>query len=158
VEALERLEHAVIGAVDALQKVQISGVVTEVTPASGLSQFLKLGDAVSLAGENRLQIGEVVRINATGATVKPFDAKIGTGLGAPAFKIGPLRLAPDPSWKGRVINALAGAIDGGSPLIAGERIVPIDAEPPPSMRRARVRKPLVTGIRVIDFFAPLCAG
>jgi flagellum-specific ATP synthase len=162
VNALERLERALAVATDTLPKMQISGLITEVTPAlyrvSGLSQFLKLGDAVSLLGDHRLQMGEVVRIDATAATVKPFDARIGTGLGAPAYKIGALRLAPDPSWKGRVINALAAAIDGGSPLLAGERVVPIDAEPPASMKRTRVKKPLTSGVRVIDLFTPICAG
>jgi flagellum-specific ATP synthase len=160
--ALDRLERAVLAAKDTLQKVQVSGVVTEVTSAyyrvSGLSRFLKLGDAVSLLGDHRLQMGEVVRIDATAATVKPYEARIDTGLGAPAYRIGPLRLAPDASWKGRVLNALATAIDGGPPLLAGEQVVPIDAEPPPSMKRARVKRPLISGVRVMDFFCPICAG
>ena len=33
-----------------------------------------------------------------------------------------------------------------------------EADPPPAMKRARVRKPLRTGVRVIDLFAPICAG
>ena len=34
----------------------------------------------------------------------------------------------------------------------------LDAEPPPALKRARVREPIKTGIRVIDLFTPLCAG
>jgi flagellum-specific ATP synthase len=36
--------------------------------------------------------------------------------------------------------------------------LPLDAEPPPALRRARVRTPIKTGIRVIDLFTPMCAG
>jgi len=36
--------------------------------------------------------------------------------------------------------------------------MPIDAEPPGAMRRARVTEKIATGIRAIDVFTPLCAG
>jgi flagellum-specific ATP synthase len=36
--------------------------------------------------------------------------------------------------------------------------MPLDAEPPAALQRARVTRPIKTGIRVIDFFSPLCAG
>ena len=36
--------------------------------------------------------------------------------------------------------------------------MPLDAEPPPALKRSRVRKPIKSGIRIIDFFTPLCAG
>jgi flagellum-specific ATP synthase len=70
----------------------------------------------------------------------------------------PLSFAPDPSWKGRVINALGAPLDGGAPLVPGSRTVSAEAEPPPAMKRARVHKPLRTGVRVIDLFAPICSG
>ena len=34
----------------------------------------------------------------------------------------------------------------------------IHAEPPAAMTRERVKKPIKSGVRVIDFFTPLCAG
>ncbi len=57
-----------------------------------------------------------------------------------------------------MIDALGRPLDDIGALQAGERAMPLDAEPPPAMRRARVREPIKTGIRVIDLFTPLCAG
>jgi flagellum-specific ATP synthase len=70
----------------------------------------------------------------------------------------PLSFAPDPTWKGRVINALGVALDGKGALIRGSRAVSAESAAPPAMQRARVQKPLRTGVRVIDLFAPICAG
>jgi len=80
------------------------------------------------------------------------------GIGTPAFRIGPLSLAPAPGWKGRVIDALGRPLDGGVPLPDGPCRMPLDAEPPPAMTRARVERPLKTGVRVVDIFTPLCEG
>ncbi len=142
--------------------VRISGVVTEVSPSharvAGLSPFLKLGDCVSFCADGSTHRAEVVRIDAQGASVKAFELDTLTRLGAKVTREGPLRLAPHSSWKGRVINALGAPIDGAGPLRQGERAVQIDAAPPPAMRRARIVKPLRTGIRVLDLFTPICAG
>ena len=142
--------------------VRISGVVTEVSPSharvAGLSPFLKLGDCVSFCADESTHRAEVVRIDAQGASVKAFELDTLTRLGAKVTRVGPLRLAPHSSWKGRVINALGVPIDGAGPLRQGERAVQIDAAPPPAMRRARIVRPLRTGIRVLDLFTPICAG
>jgi flagellum-specific ATP synthase len=160
--ALGALEQAITSAAAGLPKVRIGGVVTEVTPAycrvSGLSQFLKLGECVDLATGNRPQLGEVVRIDETGATVKLFEVTSNAGLATLAWRRGPLAINPHASWKGRIINALGAPIDGAGPMQKGERAILTDREPPPPMRRQRVRTPLPTGVRVVDLFTPLCAG
>ena len=142
---------------------RIGGIITQVTPASfrvsGLSLHVKLGQCVSIpSSSGASQIGEVVRIDEGGATVKPFDANLRTGIGDTVWQAGELSLRPHTSWKGRVINALGGPIDGLGPLAEGERSFPFDAEPPSAMSRTRVRTPLKTGVRVLDLFTPLCAG
>ncbi len=161
-QALELLQREVAEAELRLDPVRIGGVITEVGPSSyrvsGLSRHLKLGDVVSIAGAERASPGEVVRIDVNGATVKSFDAKVDAGIGSLAFRSRAMRLKPHRSWKGRVVNALGLPVDGLGPLLEGPRSVPIDAEPPPAMRRDRVRRPMKSGIRVIDFFTPLCAG
>jgi flagellum-specific ATP synthase len=160
--ALLRLEQTLRSAAEELPKIRIGGPVTEVTPSyyrvSGLSRFVKLGECVRFGNEGRDQLGEVVRIDADGTTVKTFEPNSEVGLGAIAYRIGGLRLMPHASWKGRVINALAAPIDAKGPLCPGEHVVPIEAPPPPAMRRSRVTKPLKSGIKVIDLFMPLCAG
>jgi flagellum-specific ATP synthase len=67
-------------------------------------------------------------------------------------------LFPHGSWKGRVINALGRPIDNAESLASGERGVPVDGLPPSAMRRERVRKPVRTGVRIVDIFTPLCMG
>ena len=160
--ALSRLRKAIETAGEELHPLQIGGRITEVAPShysvSGLSRFLKLGECVSFAVEGRQEIGEVVRLEATRAIVKPFDATLDVGLGTAVYRLGRLSLAPHPSWKGRVINALGAPLDGLGPLVRGERELASDASPPTAMRRSRVKVPMRTGVRVIDLFTPLCAG
>ena len=160
--ALALLEQRVAHAASALPFVRVGGTVTHVTPAyvqvSGLSQHLKLGDCIAFGAGARPALGEVVRIDDGGATIKPFDASLKIGPGEAAWLHGDQTLRPDVSWKGRVLNALGIAIDGQGPLREGARAYAFDAEPPSAMRRQRVRAPLKTGVRVMDLFTPLCAG
>ena len=160
--ALEQLQREVLEADLRLDPLRVGGTITEVGPSAfrvaGLSRHLKLGDVVSIAGAERDSPGEVVKIDSAGVTVKSFDARVDAGVGGLAFKARPLRLKPHRSWKGRVLNALGAPVDGKGPLVEGPRSVPIDAEPPAAMKRERVKAPMKSGVRVIDFFTPLCAG
>ncbi|MGO9391334.1 flagellar protein export ATPase FliI [Rhodoblastus sp.] len=161
-QALEQLQRDVQEADLRLDPVRIGGVITEVGPSAyrvaGLSHYLKLGDVVCIDSSGRASPGEVVKIDLSGLTVKSFDTRVEAGVGNPAFRARPMRLKPHRSWKGRVVNALGAPVDGLGPMIEGPRSVPIDAEPPAAMRRERVRRPMKSGIRVVDFFTPLCAG
>jgi flagellum-specific ATP synthase len=158
---LEALDWSLTSA-SALPKIKVGGIVTAVTPGycrvSGLSQFVKLGECVRLVSGESSQLGEVVRIDEAGATIKTFDPVIDAGLGTKAWRQGPVMIHPDRSWKGRIINALGHPIDDNGPLTAGGRPVSTEREPPAPMRRARVTLPVRTGVRVIDLFTPLCAG
>ncbi|MGO9133190.1 MAG: flagellar protein export ATPase FliI [Methylovirgula sp.] len=160
--ALTQLDQAVNYGLEELTRLRISGTVTEVTPAyyrlAGLSHFLKLGECVGINHAGTTQLAEVVRIDAAGSTVKTFEAQIAAGIGDPVFRIGPLHVAPDVSWKGRVIDALSRPIDAKGPLRRGEHARPIEAQPPAALKRARVKTPVKTGVRVIDLFMPICAG
>jgi flagellum-specific ATP synthase len=159
---LQRLAQAIGSAAAVQPTVRVGGMVTEVTPAfcrvSGLSHFLKLGETVSLTNGLRSQLGEVVRIDEHGATIKPFDVAINAGLGTAAWRQGLVSINPHPSWKGRTLDALGNPIDGAGPLTHGDRPVSTEREPPPPMRRRRVNTPIKTGVRVIDLFTPMCAG
>nr|WP_246206214.1 flagellar protein export ATPase FliI [Propylenella binzhouense] len=141
--------------------VRASGLVTEVTPThfriAGLSHFLKLGECIALS-EGGQAIGEVIRIDPAAATVKPYADLIEIGPGTRVHRLGPLAIAPDASWKGRVIDALCRPIDEGGPLAAGTVERTVDAPPPPAIRRARAKEPVATGVRVLDLFTPICKG
>ncbi len=162
VNAIERLERAMEAGRRDLPLVRIGGPVREVTASAarvaGVSAFVRLGDRMGFSADGRMQIGEVVRVDAAGATVKPFESRIEAGIGSLAHCIGPAQLRPDPRWKGRVIDALGRPVDGLGPLAEGSGSVPLDADPPAAMTRARVKTPLPTGVRAVDLFTPLCAG
>lgn len=160
--ALRQLEWALLELQQNTPLASVSGAISEIAPThfrvSGLSRFVRLGELIGVNTGQRPQIGEVVRIDSDGIVAKPFDRLFAGGLGSVAYRMPPLSFAPDPSWKGRVINSLGAPLDGGAPLIPGSRAVSVEAEPPPAMKRARVHKPLRTGVRVVDLFAPICAG
>ncbi len=159
---LDRLERRVAWGLRNLQAARVTGLVTEVSISNyrvaGLSRFLKLGECVGVDVGGRAQIGEVVKIDDQSATLKPFDARCDAVIGARAYRTENLSLSPDSSWKGRVIDALGRPLDGGGDLAYGDHPAPLDAEPPPALRRARVATPIRTGVRVVDLFTPLCLG
>jgi flagellum-specific ATP synthase len=160
--ALDRLDSAVATLHANQPLVRAGGIVTEVAPAyfrvTGLSQFLKLGECVELHAGAGLQLGEVVRIDAAGATIKPFEARMEAGLSTAAWRRGIVSVRPHTSWKGRVINALGEAIDGMGLLQPGPHALSADREAPSPMRRQRIQTAMKTGVRAIDLMTPLCAG
>ena len=160
--ALEQLDIALHAALRTAPLSRVSGVVTEIAIShyrvAGLSRFVRLGECVSVEVGDRLQIGEVVRIENEAITLKPFDARCDAAIGARAYRAESLSLWPHESWKGRVLDALGRPLDDGGPLTPGDKPMPLDAEPPPALKRARVKKGIKTGIRLIDLFTPMCAG
>ena len=159
---LQRLESAISHGMRALPFARVSGVVTEIATShyrvAGLSRFVRLGECVKVETADREQIGEVVRIEDSAITLKPFDARCDAAIGARAIRAESLALCPHESWKGRVIDALGRPMDEQGELTSGDKPMPLDAEPPPALKRARVKKPIKTSIRVIDLFTPICAG
>jgi len=107
---LERFEQRVARGLRTLPLAQVSGLVVEVSMShyrvAGLSRFLKLGESVGVDVGDRVEIGEVVRIDDSSATLKPFDTRSDVTIGARAFRAETLSLSPHGSWKGRVIDAL----------------------------------------------------
>jgi flagellum-specific ATP synthase len=128
---------------------------------AGLSPLVALGDLVRFEGAEAGSpdgFGEVVRIDPQEALVKPFAREGGAALGARCWRVGPHRLAPDLSWKGRVVDAFGRPVDGGPPLIPGPLRRPTAGDPPAPLGRARVGGRLATGVRALDIFTPMVAG
>src|SRR5688572_433527 len=161
-DALALLAGRVSAASATQPLVQVGGTVTQVTPAfccvSGLSPFVKLGDRVSLGAGDRVQLGEVIRLDETRVTIKTFDEPIAAGLGARAWRSGPAVLNPDPCWKGHIFNALGAPIGDDTAVLHGDRPVYPDRGAPAPLRRQRITTPLKTGVRVVDLFTPICFG
>ena len=111
----------------------VGGLVAEVAPShcriAGLSQLVKLGECVELEDNGRRLLAEVVRIEASGVAVKPFESTVQAGLGQKAWRRGFVTIKPHVGWKGRTINALGAPIDGAGPLPQGPRTVSTEREP-----------------------------
>jgi flagellum-specific ATP synthase len=142
--------------------VRIGGRIVQASATSyrvaGLSGHLMIGDSVEFEREDRRFLAQVVNIDAATITIEPFDQAVSVGLGHPIWARGPMTLASDDSWKGRVIDALAQPIDGRGSLKQGPMQRNIDSVAPAPLHRRRVEQPLTTGVRVIDLFTPICAG
>ncbi|TSE02263.1 flagellar protein export ATPase FliI [Mesorhizobium intechi] len=137
------------------------GLVTEVTSTHykvrGLSDFARLGDIVEQRGQSGARRGEIVKISRDEVVIAPFERSADAGIGDAVFRRGPLAVAPHDSWRGRTIDALTRAIDGGPPLIRGEDLSG-SGTTPGAMARQRVGTAFMTGVKVIDIFTPLCFG
>ena len=159
---LERLARICAWHPDGLPLVRAAGRVKEVTlshvSVSGLQNVVELGACIEIETPAGISIGEVIAIHAETATIKLFSASSRLSLGSRAFLREELSIRPDRSWRGRVIDALGRPIDGLGAIADGPEACPLDREPIPPMQLARVRRPIKTGVRVIDLFTPLCVG
>ncbi len=138
------------------------GKVMEVTASnilvSGLEKRVELGSCVEIESADGRWVGEVIGVRYGCATIKLFATTSRLGLGTTVWIRDDLTLRPDPSWLGRVINALGEPIDTALPIQEGATAYAIDHEPISPMALARVGKPIRTGVRTIDLFTPICAG
>lgn len=143
-------------------RTRVIGAVSEVLSSHyvvvGLSEFLKVGECVEIGAPGAKALGQVLRVSKTYALVKPFDVSAIVGLGTPVERLGPVEIAPDASWVGRVLNAYGRQIDDKGALRHGRRYYQINRAPPEALNRTRVESAIPTGVRVIDCFTPLCKG
>ncbi len=138
------------------------GRVVEISPTHykvrGLSGIARLGDIVEQRGKAGTRRGEIVKIGSDEVVVAPFERSADAGIGDAVFRRGPLAVTPHVSWRGRAIDALTRAIDGGPPLIRPNATEDAASATPGAMSRQRVGTGFLTGVRVIDIFTPLCFG
>lgn len=141
---------------------RIGGCVNEVTSShirvAGLSSNVTLGTLVEIENGDHHGLGEVIAIQPHGATIKLFSAAPRIGLGSRVWVRDDLVIKPSSSWIGRVVNALGEPIDGDLRLPQGSRAYRIDNEPLEPMSLDRVHRPVMTGVRTVDLFTPICAG
>lgn len=160
--SLKTLARIVSQIVQERNTVVVGGYVNEVSRSAigvrGISDKVQLGDIVVIRSDSQLHPAEVVRLEQARVLIKPFDDRIVPSLGTPVFPEGPLRIAPAPDWKGRVISALGYPLDNKGPLSAGTDPKPVDCPAPSAMNRGRVERGLRTGVNVVDVFMPMCFG
>jgi flagellum-specific ATP synthase len=124
----------------------------------GLSDTARLGDVVEHRGTTGTRRGEIVHIGPEQVLIAPFEGNADAGVGDAVFNRGPFVIAPHATWRGRAIDSLGRAVDGGPALIDGEYREAADATPPAALARQRVGTAFKTGVRVIDIFTPICFG
>ncbi len=130
-----------------------------VTAAAGLGIRIAgleaaVGDLVEIGGSTR---AEVAAIAEDGVTAMPLDA-------APSLRVGDrvrstrgrMRIPVGPGLLGRVVDATGCPIDGRGPLLAPR--VPVEAEAPSPLDRARIDSPVSLGVRVLDTLTPVGRG
>lgn len=138
--------------------------------ATGLNGFVGIGDPCWVgreggAGSSELGRGrdavlaEVVGFGEDGVLLLPYAELEGVAFGAEVAVDRHINhLFPDPSWRGRVVDALGGAIDGGPPLVRGRDAYPIQARPIAAHERQLLGPRMQLGVRALDLFVPCCRG
>jgi flagellum-specific ATP synthase len=111
----------------------------------------------SKSGERSIP-AEVVGFNGEHIILMPYEDIQGVYPGAEVLATGsPLNIKLSENLLGRVINGLGKAVDGKED-IASTNYNHIFSTPPPAMERAKIRFPLITGVRAIDAFTTVGKG
>lgn len=123
---------------------------------SGLQQAA-LGDRVQAETGAGPLGGEIVHLSVAGARVLPEDDPEGLRIGSRVERLGPVTLAPDRSWLGRIVDPFGKPLDG-RPLLPGPLRRALTGAPPPPAERRALGERLATGVAVFDTLLPLVRG
>ncbi len=114
-----------------------------------------IGDRVRL-GPERLE-GEIVAIEGEARIALADGPVAGLSAGQAAVAAGPLRLAPDDSWIGRIVDPSGAPMDG-RPLIAGRDDRPLFGPAPDAARRRGLGARIETGLKAFNTVLPVVRG
>lgn len=138
---------------------EVSSIVGLTMTVSGLERAMGVGQRCVVEGRRGKVLGEVVGVDREGTHVLPFGTWAGVTVGDPvALSPRGDTIRPDPSWRGRVLNALGDPVDRKGPLHEGLTERRVKAPPPPAFDRRRTGQRLETGVKIFDVFTPLCRG
>ena len=135
----------------------VQGMMIEV---GGVQRAMSVGGRCNLmARGDQIVRCEVVGFRNDRALLMPFGSIDGVGIGTKAEILDAAPVVfPDPSWLGRVVNAMGEPIDGGPPLDEGGLAYLLRSGPPPAHTRRRVGEKLDLGIRALNTFLTCCRG
>jgi len=135
----------------------VQGMMVEI---GGISWRLSVGTRIGLEARNGREVeAEIVGFQGDQALGMPFGVLDGVGIGCKAvIKSDQPAIRPDPSWLGRVVNAMGEPLDGGPPLRQGLRPCLLRQKPPPAHLRDRVGDPIDTGVRTLNTMLTTCRG
>lgn len=124
---------------------------------TGLERRAGLGDQVAIRSGRRQKSGEIVAITPGGTSVLVEGGTDGLVLGDEVELVGPLTLAPDDSWIGRILDSRGRPLDD-LPLLRGTVQRSLRQPPPAPSRRRGLGARLSTGVAVFDTLLPLVRG
>jgi flagellum-specific ATP synthase len=125
---------------------------------SGLEDEVKLGDRLRLLrGDGSFLMGDVLCLGADGAIMLPDDPPARVALGDRVVAQGPVRIAPDQSWVGQVIDSYGHALNGRL-LKKGGAEFDIQNEPPAAVARKGLGQRLDTGFHLFNTILPIVRG
>ncbi|MDB5369261.1 MAG: flagellum-specific synthase [Roseomonas sp.] len=138
---------------------RLAGVKGAALSVEGLGGSAAIGDRmmVRCPGQPPVQ-GEFVAFDGVAAVAVPEGHTEGLAPGARVWLEEPMALYPSDAWLGRVIDGQGQPLDGGGPLPAGRRAVPLRRRAPDALTRRLVGPRLETGLRALDVFTPICRG
>ncbi|WP_010141279.1 FliI/YscN family ATPase [Oceanicola sp. S124] len=151
--------RAEIGTLSAIRHVgRIETVTPEVLTVTGLGRHARLGDILKVTRtDGSVLHGEVVQLQRDRLTLMPDDRTEGVSLGDRVVLQGPLRIAPDDSWIGRVIDPHGQPLDG-KPILPGRFARALRGDPPPPATRRSLGPRLETGTTVLNTLLPIVEG
>jgi flagellum-specific ATP synthase len=137
------------------------GRITEIgrgtLEVAGLSGVATLGDRVTIQRARLSLGGEVLRLTRNSLTVLADGSTDGLAIGDAIELLGPVGLAPQDGWIGRIIDPFGRPLDG-RPLLRGPVARDLRSAAPAAAARRRLGERLSTGVAVFDTLLPLVRG
>ncbi|MEM7497659.1 MAG: F0F1 ATP synthase subunit alpha [Pseudomonadota bacterium] len=154
------LEDALAAARETPPSLGLAEIGRVLSVTAGVATVSGLTGAVAeelLLFKNGLR-GQVGDLDGERAGVILLDPAEGLSAGDPVRRTG--RVAETPTGEGllgRIVDPLGRPLDTLGP-VAGTLARPVEAEAPPISHRAPVRRPLLTGLKVVDAAVPIGLG
>ncbi len=118
---------------------------------------LAVGDAVDITVSGERRVAEVVAVEEGAARALILGETRGLARGDRVTPHhGGLTAPIGPALVGRIVDALGRPLDGGPPILAPA--TGLESDPPPALARARIDRPLDTGVRLIDTLTTVGRG
>lgn len=134
---------------------RIAEISSGIAVVRGLAASAAMGDRVEIGRTGEL--AEVIGIEQGSLTILPEAGGAGLKIGEEVHVAGPMSIAPDESWIGRVIDPLGRPLDG-YPLFLGATMRNVQAKPPMASQRRRLGPRLSTGTACFDTVLPIVRG
>lgn len=132
--------------------IRSTGKVTKVAGVLIESEgpYSTIGDICEIElGDGKKLRAEVVGFDKSKVFLVPFENVVGIPVSAKVINTGTkMEIPVGEGMKGRVLNAYGEVLMGGAYKV--ESYYYVDNDPPPSLERKRISKPIQTGVRAID--------